>query len=427
MGGMGETTPSILVHDQNQRAPKRAQDPDRFLYWAFSILLLISFYYLSYRYPFQIGDAGSSPTYSSTPVWLQIGKYVLVGLVLIAVVLAKAHNRGVRPDLVEAPKSGAPSAFLFMGVWALAKGATVGSIDMSIVGVMMLIGATIGSVRFRWRLDPAIVTRHISAFSVIALVAEAIQIFLFVILDRLPALGYKDSISVRFGSLLDDPNTFGIMVALLIPTIGAAWSRRPLLRAVTVAALLACLLLTQSFTAAASVAVAFAIGWFSFNWRRPKAMGGFIIAFPALLGAIWYYVSTSAVVDEVLTTKAASMEDHANSWDVLAGLGYLDILGFGRPDSFIESSYVSLLVCFGAAFVLLYFGIGIAALARLHRIISNAEDKRTVAGHIGFYYYIIAFLIGSLNMQFEGIYPANILYVLGVCLSLFVPKKVSVD
>lgn len=425
--GMGETKlrakPSALVRKQKVDAPKKAVEPDRVINRAFAALLVISFYYVSYRYPFQVGDAGSSPTYSATPPWLQAGKYVLIGVVLAVITLVKVRRRGARADLANEQSSATPTASLFMGVWAVAKGVLVGSVDMTIVGFMMLVGSLVGSVRLNWRIDPALVTKHISVFAIIAVVVEAIQLTLFHGQGRLPALGYKDSISVRFGSLLDDPNTFAILVGMLLPTIVIAWHKHRFWRAVFVSALLVSLVITQSFTGIASVAVALTLGWFSLNWRKQFSMAAFIVGFPALLFGIWSYATNSVVVDLVLTSKAGSLDTHGSSWEVLMGLGVTDLMGFGVPHTFIESSYVNLIVSFGLLFTLMYLGIGIAALFRLHRIISRAEDKRAVAGHFGFYFYIITFLVASLNMQFDGIFPANILYVLGVCLSLLLPTQ----
>ena len=95
-------------------------------------------------------------------------------------------------------------------------------------------------------------------------------------------------------------------------------------------------------------------------------------------------------------------------------------------DRAIESSYVSLIASFGLAFVLIYVGVGVVSVVRLYRTIRCAENPRDVALHYGFYFYILAYLVASVSLRLEGAFPSNVFYVLGICISLFLPVGSSV-
>ncbi len=262
-----------------------------------------------------------------------------------------------------------------------------------------------------------------SVFAIIGIIAEAIQVILFLTQGRLPALAYKNSISVRFGSVLDDPNGFAILVALVLPVVAIAWKSHVHWRRIFIPALLVSLLLTQSFTGVTAVVVALCVGYFALNWRRPIVAAAFFIILPVAAIAIWKYVSDSAVVESVWLTKGASIDNHTSSLDALSAMGIGDFLGFGEPATIVESSYVSMISTVGLPFTVMYVSLGLFAIVRLHRSISMARSKQDVALQHGMYFYLIAYLIGSINMQFVQVFPVDLLYVIGICLSLFMPAE----
>ena len=75
--GEAKTVPGVSV---TKLGHTEEVDNDRLATNAFAALLVIAFYYLGYRYPLRINSSTTSPTYSDTPGWLQVGKYLLKGL-----------------------------------------------------------------------------------------------------------------------------------------------------------------------------------------------------------------------------------------------------------------------------------------------------------------------------------------------------------
>lgn len=384
-------------------------------------LFIISFYYLSYRYPFQINSSLSSPTYSDTPAWLQTGKYALVAVVLALAAMAGAMRGAVRAAVSETPFALTRLCFFLLAGFTLIKGLLLGSTDMLVLGCSLAAGFILSGLSLKWPIDTERLARVISVFAVLAVIMEAVQVFLFATQGRLPALAYRNSISVRFGSLLDDPNGFALLIALTLPVVIVGWKARPILRLVIVPALLVSLVLTQSFTGIVAVAFALLAGYFALNWRRPLVASAIFILFPPVAVATWAFVTGSSVVKSVWLTKSGSVNDHASSLDALHEMGVADIFGFGEPTALIESSYVSMISNVGLPFTLIYVVLGLIGITRLHRTIKSLQGARRAGLHYGIYFYLIAYLIGSINMQFSQVFPLDLLYVVGICISLFTP------
>lgn len=382
-------------------------------------LLLISFYYLSYRYPFQINSSTSSPTYADTPTWLQLGKYALIAAVLALAAIVNAVRGARRETISEAPFVLTRLSFALLAGYTITKGIVLGSTDMLVLGSGLAAGFILSGLSLKWRIDAGRLTRVVAVFALLAIIMEAIQVFLFLSQGRLPALAYKNSISVRFGSLLDDPNGFALLVALALPVVFVAWKSRPVWRIVLCLALLVSLVLTQSFTGIAAVVLALLAGSFALNWRRPLVMAGFLILVPPVVLGVWDYVTGSAVVQSVWLTKTGSVNDHASSLDALGAMGVADVLGFGIPTAAIESSYVSMISSVGLPFTVMYIILGLFGVTRLHKTIKSTQKGREIALHYGAYFYLIAYLIGSINMQFSQVFPVDLLYIVAICISLF--------
>lgn len=397
-----------------------ADPASRFATHVVAVMMVIAFYYLAYRYPFQIGDSGTSPTYKDTPAALQVGKYVLLIAVLVAALLMGALLRRARKRLSSDPFWGTTFALLFIGLFAGVKGLFSGSTEVVTFAIVFLLGTGLTGFALRWRLDTGLLGRLVSVYAVISVAVEAVQYLLFRTQGRLPALAYEGSISVRFGAVLDDPNGYAIIVALLLPVV-ASWRYHRRWRFLVVCLLLVTLLATQSFTGIVSTIAALVGGYMVLNWRSSnKALlvvfgGGFLAVIA------WTYTSASPVFQEILGTKLGSISAHSTSVTALSQLGPESFLGFGAMQPSIESSYVYLVANFGLVFTLIFVGLGVLAIGRLHRRISHSPEGEDVAIYKGYYYFLIAFLLACSNLHVVGVYPANLLFVLGVVTSLFAP------
>jgi len=270
----------------------------------------------------------------------------------------------------------------------------------------------------RWHIDADKLARIVSAFILVAVVSQAVQVYLFQSQGRLPALGYSGSVSVRFGSILDDPNGFALLVAFLLPVVLVSWENR-MWKFVLGVCLLASLALTQSFTAIAAVAISFILGYFALNWRTPAVVVASALGAPLVVFGAWNFISNSTVMADVWLTKSGSINAHARSLDVLREFELSDWLGFGVPTVPVEASYIHMIAYLGIVFTVGYVCLGLVAIVRLHRLIRQEKSSRKVALHYASYFYVIAYLIGSFNMQFDGVFPINLLYVLAICFGVF--------
>lgn len=387
--------------------------------FAIGAILLVSFYYQGYRYPFQIGDSSTSPTYVDTPPALQIGKYVLLFAVLAVLIVVSVPSTGNRRVLQDTAYVGTCITLLILGTFGTLKGILQGSLDLISFAVLALIAVGVASLSRRWRINYRTIARMISVYAVISVLFDALQIVLFQTQGRLPSLAYASSVSVRFGAVLDDPNGFGLLVPLLLPVVAITWRRHKFWRLVFVLALLGCLVLTQSFTAITVSLLAMIFGYLALNWRNSNKVVFVMIGGLTIAVAIWAYTSSSPLFQAVLGTKVGSINDHARSIDALHGLTAESWFGLGAPAAFIESGYVYLLANYGVIFTVAYICIGIAALPRLHRTIRTSDDTATVAVHSGAFFYLLAQLGAAINLNVMNTFPNSGLYFLAIVISMF--------
>jgi hypothetical protein len=381
-------------------------------------LLVLAFYYLSYRYPFKYSDAGTSPTYADTPPALQTIKYVLLIFVVAVIALATINNQQENVNNVSHFLTSV--SFLVMAILALGKGAVTGTNSLAAIGVILLAGLALTTLTRRWQIDSARLFRYVSVYAVICVLVEILQVALFRFAGRLPALAYENSASVRFGSILDDPNGYAVIIALLLPAVWLGWERRPWRFAISIA-LVASLVLTQSFTGISAVVIAIIVGTFMQRWRNSiRALA--LIWVVLIIGAfVWLFATNSSLILSVWATKSGSVATHTSAFGYLANIPVSDLLGFGDTTTHLESSYVSLLANLGILFTALWIGVGIATVWRLHRLVNSTVHRQARAFYSGLFYFVIAFLIASLNLQLDTVFPINLLYVVAVAIAIFVP------
>jgi hypothetical protein len=381
-------------------------------------ILIIAFYYLSYRYPLQINSARTSPTYVDTPEWMQAGKYVLLGWVILvggtgSALLGMSWYPEKRTSF-----TGVGSTLVIMSLFAAAKGTILGSNDLVTLGILMMAGAFVGSLAIRWRINGSRAARYVAFYAVASVVTETIQIFLYQTKGRLPALAYDGSVSIRFGSLLDDPNGFAVIVSLLLPVVWVLWRHKPIPRLLVSLALMVSLALTQSFTGIASVAAGLTVGFLILKWRAPGRIVVVAWIAMAVAAGLWVSLSNSQFFSRLLQSKSGSIDAHGASVDSLLKIGWSTILGAGTTASSSESSYVALIENFGLLFAFAYVGVGVIAIVRLARAIGEASELKDVALQIGFFCYLIAYLLASVNLRLDSVFPANLLFLVGIGLGL---------
>ena len=375
-----------------------------------ALTMFVAFFYNAYRYPFKINDPGTSPTYSATPMVLVLGKYVLVALVMLWLLSARAVVR-------QSVRVGSLPALLALGfmvvVPILAAGFT-GQVDLVEVGFIVLPGFLLLFFP-EVRLPAAFVNRVLRNVIYAALVVEAIQVALFLTIGRLPALGYPNSFSVRFGSFLDDPNTMGLLISWFFPFDVSYF--RGVTRVAVLSGLLLCLILTQSLTGLV-VFIVVVSGFVAVHAVRKAdslvlTLVGGIVAIAGARGIfLAYEPQIRAAYRAYMLTKEGSLEQHADAIPRLFSLNLLNLLGLEpKPLGFFsETGYVNILGQLGVPYLVVFLGIGAwatwRAVAMLRDPSAGCETRAFANGLLGL---MGAMYVGSLALPAPGMFPLNLL------------------
>ena len=238
---------------------------------------------------------------------------------------------------------------------------------------------------------------------------------------RLSALAYADSWSVRFGSILDDPNGFGLLLALFL---GYTFEARQRLRTVRLILLFACLILTQSITAIISVIAAVALYLVVRSDLRIKkstvvtGLGLIMVLgiFTMWVVIYWHEVAMKSetvtlAYDALMAQKSASAEDHIGGWSTLVNHADAStILGVHSLGYLGEPGYANLLGAFGGFYLLSWLLLGVLAIVCYARIVRSRvanRESRAVAGAA--FCFLSAIYIGAFNLPTPSIFPLDIL------------------
>ncbi len=358
--------------------------------------------YLSYRYPLQINFSGTSPTYRDTPFALQFGKFVvmlLVGMVSLSFSLKRAMTSR---QLIYSVAIGLISIFPLVKLIYSPEAIYCDIAFWPLVALTLVLGIR--------SIDASDLDRYLKFLFGYALLSTFAEVFLFFAIGRLPALGYENSISVRFGGFLDDPNGFAALVFLLM-----GWSfyrHTGFTRVLCQASLLFCLLSTQSFTALGFLTVlSFGLMvWFLL--RRPLHLFWLIPVVVALTPlALGYYEKVlAAPIRLLLLLKAPSIAQHSVSWGQWMSDWWRWVLTGTSPFTFYESWWASSLINFGVIWYaidwLLILSL-LGAVIKTFRKVSSRSDKAVLCGILIYSIYCIA---GSVNLPLFTVFPLNVLF-----------------
>lgn len=375
--------------------------PSQIASWCFWVTVGMGTVYLSYRYPFQINSAGTSPTYTNTPFALQAAKFVLLLPVGMVSCILALRRRFTHWQLVIIC-----AFFLLSGLAALKMVAHFEPPYLKLCfWPMLALVVSLAPEEFTFRSFD----RYFSFLLWYSLGSDAMEFFLFKVTGRLPALAYKHSISVRFGGFLDDPNAFPCFLFLLMGWVHNRFrgSRRIVLQL----SLIACVLLTQSLTGIAflcGLLLVVAVWW---SVKRPVAMWAlvFCLSYCAVLASSYYDV-ISSVIQRVLLTKSASIVAHGvpvetamstwTSWGVLGHLTY----------QHYESWWFSSVVNFGIPWAVLFLIISVAMVVNIWMLAWTARHAAERAIYVGMGMFCTYVLVGAGNLPLFIEFPAGLLF-----------------
>ena len=382
------------------------------IFWLGVVLCLV---YLSYRYPLQVNDSGTSPTYSDTPAILQAGKFVLaVPLVVVSLF------RGLWISLKLSKWQLAVCA-VFLCSFSSLK--VLQEQDTQYVGLTfwMLFGLSLALAA--GRVTTSGIDRCFRAVLWYSFASTFVQVVLFLVFDRRPALAFG-GYAVRFGGFLDDPNGFPAILFLLM-----GWSHeryRGRTRFLVLTALVVCLFLTQSWTAIGFFLILLFLILLIWAFRRPMTAIAAVASLPVvgILALRLAPLFQTGFLLEVLEQKRLSLEGHIFPWEFWASR-WRDwvLLGDWKYNAY-ESWWQAAMVNFGLLWFVAFLGLVIALMASMFRVYlkSTSEARPVFAGLLFFGVY---FIVGSMNLPFPIVFPLNALFFLFFFLVAF--GKISTD
>ena len=357
--------------------------------------LILFLYYYIYRYVLQYNSDDTSPTYSNTPVLFQLAKYLILILLLAAffVFVLLHFRKDARSDALFM----AAGLLIIQNVYIFFVSGDSDAVTMCCcLFLSLLIGLSSEETEL------GAIDRIFSFFLHFSILYECVQIALYFLVGRLPALGYDTGnlTDVRFGGPWDAPNEFALLLAFLLPY--AALKYKGWRRALYVAVLIVMLILSWSLTGIATILlIAVVVGLKELFLRSKNALHALTACVAGLcaLGAfgLVLYFNSSAIHDFV-ASKMGSIQGHLDGWD-LSGLSVWNLLGLYPDMEFSEVGLIVLLRRGGVLQVLLFYGLGIYCAARagrfakLHR--GDAVRRRL---YTAMQWYLVAFLIASFNL-----------------------------
>jgi hypothetical protein len=282
-------------------------------------------------------------------------------------------------------------------------------------------------MRYKIRLEK--IAKTIQWFIYLSTIINSLQIFLFLGFGRLPALAYKNSISVRFGSIWDDPNAYSLFLSFAIPFLFFS-KIKPIFKWFLLLLNLLFLLISQSLTGIASFVVAIIIVKviaLLFPWKREVrwSLNGpfryFAISISVLVAVaglllIFYGYDIDNIIKSFMLLKQGSIEGHKGSSDILRDVSFLTLLGLAPIGTFGESGYINRIVNFGLPW---FIGSIILMFVSYIKIIIVFKKKYFQSGSEVLYallFFIPSIAISLINLPFDNVFPINLLTITFLCL-----------
>jgi len=380
----------------------------RIPYRLFWVNLIFCTLYSSFRYPFRMGTSTTSPTYSDTPPAIQAGKFIIV---LLLCSLSGLWTM-IRP--VKVKHAAIFPIVLFLLAFPLCKALlnyNTAYIDMTFWPMAALALAL--SVR---KITTSSLNAFMSFLLFYSLITNAIEIFLFIAIGRLPEEAYANSIVVRFGAWLDAPNDFACILFLLM---GWAFFRfHGVMRILIEASLITCLILTESLTAYGFfILLLIAVG-INRALRNYHSMFLVTAIFVSVL-LLFLFLPTADLVNTLMLNKAGSISDHLSSTDTWSGNWRTWLFIGSSTFQHYENWWLSSLINFGIIwFVLCTIAMTglLSSLWNRLRISTGRTDKAVLSGLFLFSVYCV---IGSVNLPLLMAFPVSFLFYLFCFLVLF--------
>lgn len=369
-------------------------------------LILIIFFvfnvYYFYRYIFKYNSEMTSPTYSDTPMGLQIAKYILaVAVIFLVFVYLYRSNVKIKIGLIE--------KVLAIGtIYVLIKSLQQSSFELFAKRYLFLICAYAIMFVKDTSYEKGLINVNIVLF-VYHLCYSLFQISLYIFSKRLPALAYEGGL-VRFGGGWDDPNAFAIY--LIIPfcyilsrILQTKFNRKTLLLYLSLISCIAMEILTFSF-----------MGYFCFllaalfvliRFRSNGKIWAMVI-FAFLIGLIIFLLRYQAIL-ELISSKLGSitihleeLKLHISNDDKLVGLLFGD-----NKFNFSENYFNLIFMNYGLIYLVAFISTAVYFVYISYKV--YALDKTNSFNFIVFV-FISIFSVCQFGLPYSILFPVNYIY-----------------
>ena len=381
------------------------------------IYLFISFFYLSYRYIFQYNSAYTGLVYTDTPYILKLGKY-LIYLGLFSLSIPIITLKGSLDQKVNGYKF---MGILFIIFHSLISYTLFGVLDDLELCIFFICALALTLMPLRNQLKTDNVNKFFAKVLLAYLCFNIFQMIAFIWFDRLPGLAYPNSYSIRFGSIIDDPNGFGQLLALFI---GFAYYYYHGWKCILIiSTLFLFLLFTQSMTAIFSIPISIIIIYLFNQFRAIKILK--ILSFVMLISVVLIIVNSQTnifgFIELMYTLKEGSMSAHIYGYQkvidnyTLSTFFGINHVGVGGDS---ESDLLNLFNKGGILLITIYIFLFVNSIVECRKVINNKYiNDKAKALHAGIALFLFSVLISSSNLPFSIIFPINSLVAIFIILS----------
>lgn len=381
------------------------------------LLLGVSLYYYSYRYIFQYNSSDTSPTYSNTPMPFQIGKYIICGAIIILYLLILRYKK--KKLFNQHSLSMFIKLFLYTFLLFL-----YGIININITSIQKATIYFIPLILGFWgfvTIDLYKIEKFIYYFCIYSIIYEFIQVILFILYGRLPALAYSQSFSVRFGGPWDDPNGFSIFISFLLPFTYYYCTNKKA-KIFWIIANILMILLAQSVTAIIADIMAFSI-YYVVNSNnkitRQKKIIKLFCLIPFIILIAHILINTS-FIHTFIEMKQGSVDGHMSSFEAFSQISIIQFL-FGFSHIAGESDITNHIGQWGIFFLLLFYTIYLKNIYKLYHLMK----QQTTALWKSSFIFQIAFLFASINLPVSAIFPISLTSCIIILISSFQQENKS--
>ena len=361
-------------------------------YVYYALLSLYLFYY-SYRYIFKYNSSQTSPTYSDTPLAFQLLKYAILGCLLLVLVLqfrvtTRIPYRNRKIFLITALLI---VQFIVLG--GLSK--NLDAISTALILVPILFYVRCGDLPSLSKVEKILMVFWWFSFTY-----ELLQIALYVVFKRLPALAYPTGkiTDVRFGGAWDDPNGYALFTLFYLFYFLVKY--RGIKQFCYVGATLLMLILTWSGTGfIAFVATAVIMLLIRLNDRQLVNKYILVCGIALSLGLALFALRFDDIVrvlGHYLQSKVGSVDDHLLGWD-MSWANPLTLCGLYCNYSGGEVGYLRILSIGGFPALFAYLYVSLQGCVRAHAYMINQSSQYS-ALLFGVLAYVVAFLLFMVNL-----------------------------